>query len=111
MADVFERLGCVLAANIEQDLFTTSVITSRQPHDHMSEGRCDGRGGPRGGGSDVRVLVHEARGVVDLVVDDQVQVLLGRVLRDVRVCELLGVRHGVRVGVDRAANGGAQDQN
>lgn len=47
------------------------------------------------GGSDVRVLVHEARGVVDLVVDHQVEVLLGRVFRDIRVGEFLGVRHGV----------------
>lgn len=46
------------------------------------------------GGSDVRVLVDEARGVVDLVVDDEVEVLLGRVFGDVGVGEFLGVRHG-----------------
>ena len=44
-------------------------------------------------GSDVRVLVDEACAVVDLVVDNNVEVLLAGVLRDVRVGEFLGFRH------------------
>lgn len=38
------------------------------------------------------MLIDKARGVVDFVVDHEVQVLLARVLADVRVGELL-VRH------------------
>ena len=45
------------------------------------------------GGRNVRVLVDEAGAVVDLVVDDNVQVLLGSVLRDIGVGEFL-VGHG-----------------
>lgn len=56
------------------------------------------------GGADVRVLVNEACAVVDLVVDNNVKVLLGGVLRDVRVGELLGLRHGVG-GVQRGLLG------
>lgn len=41
-------------------------------------------------GRDVRVLVHKAGCVVDLVVDDDVEILLGAVLRDVGVGEFLG---------------------
>lgn len=29
VADVLERLGCVLTADVEQDLFTTSVVTTQ----------------------------------------------------------------------------------
>ena len=46
-------------------------------------------------GANVRVLVNEAGCVVDLVVDDNVEVLLGVVLRDVGVGEFL-VGHGSR---------------
>lgn len=63
--------------------------------------RADGEGGVEGRGKEgkelggyVRVLVDEARGVVDLIVDDDVAILLGGVLRDVRVSEFL-VRHCV----------------
>ena len=38
---------------------------------------------------DVRVLVNEAGGIVDLVVDDEVKVLLGRVILDLSVRVLL----------------------
>ena len=38
----------------------------------------------------VRMLVHEARRIVDLVVDDEVEVLLGAMFRDVGVGEFLG---------------------
>lgn len=44
-------------------------------------------------GSDVRVLVYEACAVVDFVVDNNVEVLLAGVLRDIRVSEFLGFRH------------------
>lgn len=42
----------------------------------------------------VRVLVDEAGAVVDLVVNDHVQVLLGVVGGDLRKGELLDIRHG-----------------
>ena len=38
----------------------------------------------------VRMLVHEARRIVDLVVDDEIEVLLGAMFRDVGVAEFLG---------------------
>lgn len=48
---------------------------------------------PQGGRRNVRVLVNEARGIVDLVVDDHVKIILGVVLGDVRVGEFLGAGH------------------
>lgn len=45
------------------------------------------------GDGDVRVLVDEAGAVVDLVVDDHVQVLLGVVALNLLEGELLGLRH------------------
>lgn len=36
------------------------------------------------------MLVYEARGIVDFVVDDEVEILLGRVLRDVGIGEFFG---------------------
>ena len=50
----------------------------------------------------LRVLVHKLGAVVDLVVDDHVEVLLGVVLGNVLVGELLGGHLvGVCVGVRR----------
>lgn len=46
----------------------------------------------------VRVLIDEARAIVHLIVDHKVEVLLGRVFRDVGVGELLGGGHGVDTG-------------
>lgn len=43
---------------------------------------------------DVRVLINEAADIVDLVVDDHVQVLLGVVRGDLLEGEFLGIRHG-----------------
>lgn len=48
--------------------------------------------GDEGEKEDVRMLVDKGRGIVDLVVDDNVDVLLGRVLRHFGVGEFL--RHG-----------------
>lgn len=45
-------------------------------------------------GSDIRVLIDEAAAVVNLVVNDHVQILLGVVGGDLREGELLGRRHG-----------------
>ena len=42
---------------------------------------------------DVRVLIDEGGGVVDLVVDDDVEVFLGVVSGDLLVCEFLSVGH------------------
>ena len=36
------------------------------------------------------MLVHEARRIVDLVVDNKIEVLLGAMFRDVGVAEFLG---------------------
>ncbi len=46
----------------------------------------------------IRVLIDEACAVVDLVVNNNVKILLGGVLRDVRVGEFLGLRHCGYVG-------------
>ena len=44
-------------------------------------------------GNDLRVLIHEARRIVDLVVYDHVQIFLGGMVLDLRVSEFL--RHCV----------------
>jgi hypothetical protein len=55
-------------------------------------------------GIDIRMLVHEAGRVVDLIVYHDVEVLLTRMFRDIGICELLdGGRHG---GRERAGSGG-----
>lgn len=46
---------------------------------------------------DVRVLIDEAGAVVDLVVDNHVQILLGVVGGDLLEGEFLGGRHGADV--------------
>lgn len=58
VADILEGFGCVLAADVQKDFLTT------------------------------RVLIDEAGAVVDLVVDDQVEVLLGVVAGDLVEGEL-----------------------
>lgn len=40
------------------------------------------------------MLIDEASAVVDLVVDDQVEILLGVVFSDLLESEFLGFRHG-----------------
>lgn len=52
-------------------------------------------------GDDIRVLIDEARDIVDLVVDNEVEVLLGVVRLDLRAGELLVGRHGDCVCVSR----------
>jgi hypothetical protein len=54
----------------------------------------------------LRVLVHEGAGVVDVIMDDQVDILLGRVLRDLGESKFL--RHDARVlrGYLRIGSGG-----
>ena len=52
-----------------------------------------GRAKSRARGWDLRVLVDELGAVVDGIVDDDVDVLLGVVLSNVLVGELLEVRH------------------
>lgn len=51
-------------------------------------------GGGGSGGIDVRVLIDERTTVVDLVMDDHEQVLLGVVSFDLLESEFLGLRHG-----------------
>lgn len=41
----------------------------------------------------IRVLINEAAAIVDLVVDNQVEILLGAVLGDLLQSEFLGGRH------------------
>ena len=109
VANVLKRLGAVLAADIEHHLLTTAAIYVSLCFARllrwtppcgslgaMARGSCKGVSGGElktSTGQDVRVLVDEAGAVVHLVVDDNVQVLLGGVLRDVRVGEFLGRRH------------------
>ena len=63
-----------------------------QPLTNICRKRREGDRGVHGDG-DVRVLVDEAGAVVDLVVDDHVQVLLGVVALNLLEGELLGLRH------------------
>lgn len=108
VANVLKRLGAVLAADIEHNLLTTAVTMSAYARSvtldpsmrslgAMAGESCKGvRRGVKNswtGQANVRVLVDEAGAVVDLVVDDNVQVLLGGVLGDIRVGEFLGRRH------------------
>lgn len=102
MAHVLESLGRVLTANVEEDFLTTSVDMCQrieQFYDSAKSGVFSEFAGPESQGvyidleekeSNVRVLIDEARRVVDLVMDNNVQVLLGVVLRDVGVGEFLG---------------------
>lgn len=53
----------------------------------------------------VRVLVHELRAVVDLVVDHNVDILFGVVLGNVLVGKLESGRHGGRVAQGREGGG------
>lgn len=53
---------------------------------------------------DVRVLIDEAGAVVDLVMDNHVQVLLGVVGGDLLESEFLGGRHGDGVVERRPGN-------
>lgn len=64
-------------------------IPSREP---IRIGASAGTG--VGGEEDVRVLIDEAGAVVDLVVDNHVQVLLGVVGGDLLEGEFLSGRHG-----------------
>lgn len=114
VSDVFESLGRILAANIQQDLFTTaaeewhSQHTQPVPMDPPTlRGQLD-RGsssaGDTGGGQlidmvDLRVLIDELGGIVDLAVNHHKKVLLRVVLRNVLQGVLL-VSHG-RNGEDR----------
>ena len=108
MTNVLEGLGGVLTTDIEENLLTTSVVLmlAQCPRAICLCGRKAGcfetlGVNPWGSrrradkGHNVRVLVNEAGGVVDLVVDDDVEVLLGVVLRDVGVGEFLVGHCGV----------------
>lgn len=56
-------------------------------------GYWDSRFGSDRYGDNVRVFIGECGAIVDLVVDDQVEVLLGAVLGDLLQGEFLGFRH------------------
>jgi hypothetical protein len=86
VADILEGLCAVLAGYIEEDLLTTTW-------DSESVLEIEGCMGV----SDVRVLVDEAGAVVDLVVDDEVEILLGVVLGDLLQGEFLGGGHCVEI--------------
>lgn len=86
VANVLESLCAVLAGYVEEDLLTTagnseSVLDSISP------------GGVWGDVCHVRVLIDEAGAVVDLVVDDEVEILLGVVLGDLLKGEFFGGGH------------------
>jgi len=71
--------------HVKAGLFAITSMSMRMP-------RCALRG-EQGRTANVRVLVYEARCVVDFVVDDDVKVLLSVVLRDVGVGKFLVGRH------------------
>lgn len=66
-----------------------------------------------GGVANLRVLIDELGRVVDLVVDDHVQVVLGVVLRNILIREFGRHRDGVLLGIcrgaDRKVSGGCSD--
>ncbi|KAL2273860.1 hypothetical protein FJTKL_04041 [Diaporthe vaccinii] len=97
VADVLEGLGCVLSGNIQHDLLTTAVCRARTcvSLSLPEVPRHCGRGRPGIGVSDnigrqnSRMLIYKLCAVVDLVVDDDEKVLLGVVLGNILVGELL----------------------
>lgn len=90
MSDVFEGFGCVLAANVEEDFFAAASTVRVQcstfakrfhneglaKYSGASPGNWIGQGGGEVG--DIRMLVDEGRGVVDFVVDYEVEILDAR---------------------------------
>lgn len=82
MADILEGFGCVLAGYVEKNFFSTTGVALVSLPGYIPYS------GPIG--KDVRVLIDEAGAVVDLVVDDQIQVLLGVVLGDLLESEFFG---------------------
>jgi len=68
VADVLEGFGCVLAGEVEEDLLAAAGLRVSFRTFWLGAERRRG---------DARVLVDEAAGVVHVVVDDDVQVLLG----------------------------------
>lgn len=94
VTDVLEGLRGILTPDVEQDLLATTVTFQCQP----ASPRAHGKGARRTTGLNLRVLVNELADVVDFVVNDHVQVILGVVLRNVRESEfgrhLVGVCWG-----------------
>lgn len=91
VADILESLGGVLATDVKNDLLTTArnkKDVCQQPT-RLKYERGGGWVAQAHAGRDLRVLVDELGAVVDLVVDDNVDVLLGVVLSNVLVGELL----------------------
>lgn len=136
VADILEGFCSVLAADVEEHFLTTAVCTlsafvacqfgfrsakSLMPyikllHVIREEGRRKGHASVAlsdgcmliRDGWHVRVLVDEAGRVVDLIVDDDVEILLGGVFRDVGVGEFLSGGHCVECG-GCAFRGGVQE--
>lgn len=121
MTDILESLGRVLATDVKENLLTTAVITqqnrvstcflfadaecpmrgsagSRGPED-ATDGTCGNVQGARHRrkrtGTNLRVLVDELGDVVHLIVDHDVEILLGVVLGNILVGELGGHLDGV----------------
>lgn len=88
MADIFESLGRILATNIKHDFLTTteSALEIGRPSlgffiQVLNRGHY------------LRVLIDKGSAVVDLVVDYDVEILLGVVLSNILVGELLSLGH------------------
>lgn len=104
VADVLEGLRGVLARNVKQDLLATTKdhvsLSANAVPTYSRKRACENNSKERGGvGKDSRVLVDKLGDVVDSVMDDQVEVILGVVLRNVLVGELGGHLHRCFVGV------------
>jgi hypothetical protein len=88
VADILKGFSSILTTHVEENFLTTakgqlvSICCKRPRLSSSSEQR-----------SNLRVLIYEAGAVVDLIVDHEVEVLLGAVLRNLGVGKLLG-RHG-----------------
>lgn len=102
MTDVLEGLGGVLAANVDEDLFSAAVeeeavsfVSGVSCAGYVRVGSRCGTGRERKGpGSNVRMLINEAARVVDEIVDDNIEVLLRGVGGNFLVGEFLRVGHG-----------------
>jgi hypothetical protein len=86
VSDVLERFRGILAADIKEDLLSTTAHRALALSNQASQA-----------GDNSRVLVNEARRVVDFVVNNEIQVLLRLVLGYLRISEFrhLGCRCAV----------------
>lgn len=112
VADVLEGFGSILAGDVEHHLLAAAASPDKgEPETRVGHaaGGALGMVAASWGGKYVRVLVDEGGAVVDLVVDNQIDVILGVVLGHVRKREFLGHVGGGWQAICRAAGIGLQE--